>query len=353
MVDTNFDRIRTVLLRNGEPDRVPLGDISVHVLHKEKFLGRPIRTLADEVAFWAGAGYDWLPIEQGLQLTDLIKKQSMHNVEANYASDTTDTQQRQWATGAKSIILTTKDFEAIEWPDPDKFDYSKYEEAGKLMPPGMKVTAVLGKVFSCVWWLMGLEGLSMAMADEPELVPAIFNKVGEIQYRVFENLLSFDSVGLIWHADDIAYKNQTMISPRMLRASLFPWYEKMNRVTHDAGKLAIYHSDGALHEVLGDIVACGFDGLNPLEPPTMDINLVKKEYGSRISLLGNIDLGYTLTRGTPAEVREEVRQRIHDIGPGGGFALASSNSVPEYVPYANYTAMREATFEFGRYPIRA
>ena len=104
---------------------------------------------------------------------------------------------------------------------------------------------------------------------------------------------------------------------------------------------------------MNDIIGCGFDGLNPLEPPTMDINLVKKEYGSRISLLGNIDLGYTLTRGTPAEVREEVRQRIHDLAPGGGFALASSNSVPEYVPYANYTAMREATFEFGRYPIRA
>ena len=189
MVDTNFERIRTVLLRDGEPDRVPLGDISVHVLHKEKFLGRPIRTLADDVAFWAGAGYDWLPIEQGLQLTDLIKKQSMHNVEANYASDTTDTQQRQWATGAKSIVLTTKDFDAIEWPDPDKFDYSKFVEAGKLMPPGMKVTAVLGKIFSCVWWLMGLEGMSMALADEPDLVPALFKKVGEIQYRVFENML--------------------------------------------------------------------------------------------------------------------------------------------------------------------
>jgi uroporphyrinogen decarboxylase len=102
---------------------------------------------------------------------------------------------------------------------------------------------------------------------------------------------------------------------------------------------------------MDDIVATGFDGLNPIEPPTMDINWVKREYGARIAISGNIDLGYTLTRGTPEEVRAEVRERIRDLAPGGGFLLASSNSVPEYVPYANYTAMREATFEFGRYPI--
>jgi uroporphyrinogen decarboxylase len=125
----------------------------------------------------------------------------------------------------------------------------------------------------------------------------------------------------------------------------------MNRVAHAKEKLVVYHSDGALQAVMEDIIACGFDGLNPLEPKAMDINEIKARYGSRISLLGNIDLGYTLTRGTPEEVREEVRQRICDLAPGGGYAVASSNSIPEYVPLANYNALREATMEFGRYPI--
>jgi uroporphyrinogen decarboxylase len=83
----------------------------------------------------------------------------------------------------------------------------------------------------------------------------------------------------------------------------------------------------------------------------MDITTVKRQYGDRISIIGNIDLGYTLTRGTPQEVRQEVRQRIRDLAPGGGYAVASSNSVPEYVPLANFNAMRQATFEFGQYPI--
>ncbi|MCL5108459.1 MAG: nucleoside 2-deoxyribosyltransferase [Chloroflexi bacterium] len=351
MIEPNFERIRAMLLRRGEPDRVPLADISVHNLHKEAILGRPLKTLADEVEFWRVAGYDWVPLHQGLQETPLIKKQAMHSIEANYAADTSDNQERQWATGAKSIVLTGRDLDALDWPDPDNLDYSQFSQLGSLLPANMGGVAVLGKIFSSVWWLMGLEGLSMALVDEPDLVPRLFQKVGEFQTRVLENMLSFDAVKVVWHADDIAYKNQPMISPRLLRAHLFPWYVKMNRLTHDKGRIVVYHSDGALQQVMEDIVAAGFDGLNPIEPPAMDINWVKKEYGKHLAIMGNIDLGYTLTRGTPDEVRAEVRQRIHDLAPGGGYGLASSNSVPEYVPLANYNAMREATFEYGRYPI--
>jgi uroporphyrinogen decarboxylase len=353
MSEPNFERMRTVLLRDGEPDRVPLGDISIHRMHQERLLGRPLRELADEVEFWYKAGYDHVPLHQGLQMTDLITRRSMHTVEANYAVGTEETQSRGWASEGKGIITSSAELDAIDWPDPDALDYSAFEKITAILPPNVKVVAVEGKIFSCLWWLMGLEGMSMAMADEPDLVPRLFEKVAKFQFRVLENLLQFDSVGAIWHADDIAYSTQLMVSPRLLRQHMFPWYKEMNRLAHEKGKLVIYHSDGALQEVMEDISDCGFDGLNPFEPKAMDINEVKRQYGSRIALLCNIDLGYTLTLGTPEEVREEVRQRIHDLAPGGGYAVASSNSVPEYVPFANFNAMREATFEFGEYPIKA
>ena len=351
MIEPSFERYRTMLLRAGEPDRVPLGDISVHPLLKAGVLGRPVKTPADEVAFWTTAGYDCVPIEQGLQLTPLIKQQSMQEVEAHYAFESSESQTRGWAHEGKGLVSTREEFEALGWPDPDSLDYSRFEQLGRLLPPGMKVAAVLGKVFTNVSWLMGLEGLSFATADDPELVDALFEKVARFQYRVFEHLLRFDCVGVFWHADDIAFNTQLLVNPRLLRQHVFPWYAEMNRVAHARGRLTVYHSDGALQEVLPDLVACGFDGLNPIEPGAMDINAVKREYGSRISIIGNIDLRYTLTRGTPDEVRAEVKQRIHDLAPGGGYAVSSSNSVPEYVPLANFNAMREATFAFGRYPI--
>ena len=349
----NFERLRKVLLRKGEPDYVPLGDISVHPILKEAILGRPVRTLEDDVAFWGKAGYDHVPLEQGFQLTDVIRKQSMHTIEANYAFETSEMQTRSWATEGKGLITTMKDFESFRWPDPDSLDYSAFEKVKSFLPAQVKVIAILGKIFTSVWWLMGLEGMSLSLVDEPTLVPKLFEKIGRFQFRVFENMLKFDSVGAVWHADDIAYSTQLMVSPKILRQHLFPWYKEMNRLTHEKGRLAVFHSDGKLHDVIEDIIGCGFDGLNPIEPKAMDINELKKKYGSRISLIGNIDLGYTLTRGTPEEVRAEVRQRIRDLAPGGGYAVASSNSVPEYVPLANFNALREATFQYGKYPITA
>ncbi len=351
-MNPDFDRFRKMLLRQGEPDRVPLGDISVHPILKQAILGRPVRTLEDEVAFWGKAGYDHVPLEQGLQLTDVIRKQSMHSIEAQYAADTTETQTRSWATEGKGLITTRADFESFRWPDPDALDYSAFEKISSLLPPRVKVIAILGKIFTCVWWLMGLEGMSLSLADEPDLVPWMFEKIGKFQFRVFENMLRFDCVGAVWHADDIAFSTALLVSPRILRKHLFPWYKEMNRITHEKGRLAVYHSDGAIQAVLDDIVDCGFDGLNPIEPKAMNLNEIKRKYGSRISLLGNIDLIYTLPRGTPEEVRAEVRRRIHDLAPGGGYAVASANSIPEYVPLVNFNALREATLEYGRYPIR-
>ena len=87
------------------------------------------------MAFWATAGFDYVPIEQGLQLTDVIKRQSMHEVEAHYAADTTETQVRSWATEGKGLITTRADFEAFRWPDPDALDYSAFERIGPLLPP--------------------------------------------------------------------------------------------------------------------------------------------------------------------------------------------------------------------------
>lgn len=103
--------------------------------------------------------------------------------------------------------------------------------------------------------------------------------------------------------------------------------------------------------MLDDIVEAGFTTLHPIEPKPMDIVEVKRKYGHRLSLIGNLDLVYTLTRGTPAEVEAEVRERIRTLASGGGYAVGSANSVTEYVPQANFNAMREATFKYGRYPI--
>lgn len=347
----SFERLRRALLLQGEPDRVPLLDISIDQSLKEQLLRRPVQTPADEVEFWASAGYDGVPAEQGLHL--YVKSLAMTRMRAAYGVDRHTTQDRDWAPEGRGLIGGREDFDRFPWPDPDRFDYSRFAALEALLPPEMRTIAVLGKVFTTVWWLTGFEGFCLALVDDPELVRLLFERVGSIQLRTLETMLTFSKVGAVWMADDVAYSESLMVRPQVLRQHLFPWYNQMREVCQARDVPMVFHSDGKLDEVLGDIVGCGFAGLNPIEPKAMDIARLKREIGDRICLIGNIDLGYTLTRGTPDEVRAEVRLRIQQCAPGGGYCVGSSNSIPEYVPFANFMAMREAVLDFGRYPIRA
>jgi uroporphyrinogen decarboxylase len=73
--------------------------------------------------------------------------------------------------------------------------------------------------------------------------------------------------------------------------------------------------------------------------------------GDRLSFHGGIDVQQVLPFGTPEEVREEVRHRIRDLAPGGGYIASPSHNVQADVPPENLIAMRDAVEEFGYYPI--
>jgi uroporphyrinogen decarboxylase len=151
--------------------------------------------------------------------------------------------------------------------------------------------------------------------------------------------------------DDIAHTGGLIVHPDVLRAHVFPWNKRIGELVRASGRPYLYHSDGRLYDVIDDLLECGFQALHPCEPASMDIARLKREYGGRLCLCGNIDLDSTLTMGTPADVEEEVKMRIRTIAPGGGYCCGASNSVPEYVPFENYVAMIEAVRKYGGYPI--
>lgn len=294
--------------------------------------------------------FDYVMADASIDKAAAIRSTQVR-VATQYSMFDYDETERGWVRQDMSQIHTEADFEAFPWPDPDQLDYSNFEAYSRLLPPGMKIMGSLGKIFNSVWWLMGFQHFAECLVENPGLIQRMFEKVGTLQLAVLDRMLEFDAVEGIKHADDIAYSEALMIAPNHLRQYVFPWFKELVNRVHAKGKLAIFHSDGKLDLVMPDLVGCGFDALNPFEPKAIDIVAVKQQYGDKIALIGNIDLGYTLTRGTPAEVAAECRQRIRELGPGGGYALASSNSIPEYVPYENFLALLNSAFEYGQYPL--
>jgi hypothetical protein len=76
-----------------------------------------------------------------------------------------------------------------------------------------------------------------------------------------------------------------------------------------------------------------------------------KRYGDRLCLWGNIDLNYTLSGGTEEEVEAEVREKIKALAPGGGYILATSNSITDFCKVENILAMIQAKEKYGWYPM--
>lgn len=350
----NFDRLLTALTCSGEPDRVPLVELGISYEVIAGFMGRKTESFADVAEFYKTAGYDYLKVTPMYNWNPEKRtpKEGNRNATGKFSANTEQDIDIHYATEGKGIITTWEDFETYPWVDPKTLDYSIYQRGSSLLDPGMKLIGHQGDIFTQLWILMGFETFSYACAEEPELVEALAQKIGEIVYTMFEIIADQKDIGALWISDDIAYTEALMVSPAFLREHIFPWYRKIGNLARAKGVPYMYHSDGDLWQVMPDLIDdIGFNALHPIEPKGMDINELKAKVGDKVCLIGNIDLGYTLTRGTPAEVDAEVKQRIRDVAPGGGYCLGSSNSIPYYVPTANYRAMVEAGLKYGQYPI--
>jgi methanogenic corrinoid protein MtbC1 len=338
-------------LKCQEPDRVPLGDWHVDRLPMENFLGRKIASLQDEIDFWHTAGFDYMTTSSGI-LEPVRAPEGMtikgDALETEYA----EAREREWALEHDGVITSWEAFEKYPWPSVDDFDLSKWEVLDRTLPDGMKAVLLLGKIYTTVWMFMGAETFFHNLENNPELIGAMFEKVGRLQHETFMRVIEHPCVGAVVNPDDIAHNTGLLIHPKYLKKYVFPWYKKMGTVCRDRGIGFVFHSDGDCSEAMDDFIECGFHGFNPIQPNCMDIEAVKAKWGSRLCLIGNLNLDSTLTLGSPQDVRAEVYERIRTIGPGGGYMVASSNSVTDYVPLANMKAMLDATFEFGRYPIR-
>jgi uroporphyrinogen decarboxylase len=250
------------------------------------------------------------------------------------------------------VITTMADLDGYAWPDPGcGAYYEPLAEAVRCLPSGMGLISGVGGIFTRVWMLLGFERFCMALSDDPELIAELFRRVAAVQVAVLRRVIEQPGLIAVWYGDDLAYTTSLMVSPVTFRKYLFPYMEELAGMAHGAGLPFIYHTDGRVWDVVPDLIALGVDALHPIETNAMDINEVKRRYGHQLALIGNIDPN-TLGLGTPDQVRAEVRQRIKDLAPGGGYAVGASPGIAYYMRMENYEEMRRCVFEEGVYPVR-
>jgi uroporphyrinogen decarboxylase len=336
----DFETLRTTLKR-GKGTHVPMIELGVHPSIKEKHMGRPIMTLQDDVEFWEKAGYDYVKLQPVADFNPAKIGLSEH---VTFNED--GTLFRKWAAEGSGVISSMEDFELYQFPRKSDFDYWKFEQIRSILPSGMGVIGQYGDIFTMTWEMMGFETFSLAIFENPDLVKALNEKVGELVVSMFEYFAQSDAVDALWYSDDIAFTGGLLVSPATLHEYFFPWLRRIGDLARMYNKPLLYHTDGVLWDVFEDIIDCGVDALHPIEPKAMAIAEVKAKYGDRLCLLGNVDVDI-LSRGTKEQIRGIIKDNIENVGFNGGYCAGSGNSIPEYVKYENYLALLSATREFG------
>lgn len=160
-------------------------------------------------------------------------------------------------------------------------------------------------------------------------------------------------VDVVFLCDDLGTQAGPMLSPETYRNTVKKYHARLfEYVKKRFGKPLLLHSCGSVYHLIPDLIEIGVDALNPVQVSAadMDSKKLKREFGRDLAFWGGgCDTQVVLGTGTPADVRREVKRRIEDFAPGGGFVFAQVHNVQANVPPENVVAMLEAAIEYGRY----
>jgi len=249
---------------------------------------------------------------------------------------------REWSDQHTGAIASWDDFERTPWPKVEDFDFFPYEYLDAHLPDGMGlVVSHGGGPYEHLSHLLSYEGMCFALVDDPKLVDAVAEKVGGLLEGFYRQLLGLRRLVALFQGDDMGFKTATLVPPDALRTRTLPWHKRYAAMAHARGLPYFLHSCGNLAEIMEDLVAeVRIDGKHSFEDVIVPVGEFQRRWGGRIAVLGGLDIN-VLSAASPEEVRRATGRLMDECGPRGRYAVGSGNSVPSYVPAANYLAMVE------------
>ena len=257
---------------------------------------------------------------------------------------------------------TISAIERHSWPDPyDPGRYRGLRERARRLREETDYAVVID--LNCSFFLRccelrGWENFFMDMVADPEFAGALMDKMLDTRLamagRALEEAGEYVDIVMVT-SDDVGMIDRTIVSPALYRSMIKPRQQRtFDFFRARTGAKLFYHTDGAIYSLLPDFVELGVDILNPIQVSATgmdDTGQLNLEYGDKLVFWGGIDTHHVLPYGTVEDVRQEVRRRILDLGPGGGYVLCSVHNIQPDVPPENVVAMFDSAYELGRYPL--
>jgi len=244
------------------------------------------------------------------------------------------------------LMKTPECLKDINFPDLDRLERRLEELCRACERTGFGIVCATQPAPFVVATAMGIQDYWLATLDQPGFVHEFTKTVHDWCLREQQRFMRYpiDVVKV-----GCAFVNNTgpMCSPAMLEEFETAYRRQQIDMAKAKGLPVYLHIDGNLATLMDDLIAMGVDIVNPIEPCAgqQDIYALKKLYGNRVTLCGNIDINGVLLHGTTDEVRHDVTEHIDRLGAGGGYIVSSSHDIHQLIPVENFCAMRDAVLE--------
>lgn len=248
-----------------------------------------------------------------------------------------------------------------QWPRPDPPEYIAqlraqarylYENTDYAL---VGSAVIGGGIFEQPARTMGLENFLMALIAEPKFANRLMEQITDIYIASCNNYL--DQIGqyiqVFIYYDDVNTQTGWMIAPDLYRKMVKPKQRRLvEAIKKKTPAKLFFHGCGATYDLIPDLIDLGFDILNPVQVSArgMDTKKLKQEFGRDIVFWGGgVDTQRVLPFGTPQQVAEEVKQRLDDLAPGGGFVFAAVHNIQAFVPPQNIVTAFDTALQYGQY----
>ena len=254
--------------------------------------------------------------------------------------------------------VNAADLEKFPWPDPhDPGRCRGLADAARHLHAETDYAVVLnmpGGIVHQAQFLRGFEDWFADLLANPVFFQALMERLADLWIEMARDELDAagDNIDICFCGDDVAFQDGPMMSMDLYRKMIKPHHKRLfGYIRSRTPAKIVYHTCGSVAHLIPDLIEMGVDGLNPVQVSAkgMDSRTLKREFGRDICFWGAIDTQRVLPFGKPGEVAAEVRRRIDDLGPGGGYVLSAVHNIQSDVSPENICAMYDAAREYGRY----
>lgn len=237
-----------------------------------------------------------------------------------------------------------------QWPDPS--DPALYAGLAQDVKEDAQGRYVLLAWWFCLyermWSLRGMENIMCDFHENPDEVNRLMDAITDFNCKLIRAASHHIKADGIFCSDDIGMQTGPMFSPATFKKFFKHRYEKIFRTAHECGLHFWLHTCGNVKPFLPELIDIGLDVIHPIQKYTMNEQEIAREFGGKICFWTGMDVQQILPRGTPEDVRREVRFMIDTFDTSrGGCIVTCGNGITADMPLDNLRAFYDEAYHYG------